>query len=139
MLQQCAPLRHLRADLKRFDSNATVCAERLQRAQRAGSPQEQNEDRSLAGTFVSMVRQQHAQRARLLERGASHFWKETDQMADCARCKKLSYITVAIDNTLAAVSFCTLHGALLSVMLSGSRWFPHQRTHLVRTFRKCVV
>ena len=105
----------------RCDSDAIVCADRLQRAQRAGSTQEQSEDRSLAATFVNMIRQQHAQRARLLERGASHFWKETNQMADCAQCKKLSYITVAIDNTLAAVSLCTLRIALLTVMLSCSR------------------
>ncbi|CAK0750013.1 hypothetical protein CVIRNUC_001956 [Coccomyxa viridis] len=82
-------------------ASAQLC-DRLQRAQRGGSAQEQSEDRSLAGTFVSLIRQQHAQRARLLERGAQHLWKETDQMADCARCKKLSYITVAIDNSLAA-------------------------------------
>ena len=84
----------------------TGCRGRRGRA----APREQSEDRSLAGTFVSLIRQQHAQRACLLERGAQHLWKETDQMADCARCKKLSYITVAIDNTLAAVrSFaCTM-------------------------------
>ena len=96
-------------------------ADRLQRAHRAGSAQVQSEDRSLAGTFVSLIRQQHAQRACLLERGAQHLWKETDQMADCARCKKLSYITVAINNTLAAVSSFALHNALLSVTFSGSR------------------
>ena len=116
----------------RSDSDAAVSADRLQRAQRGGSAQEQSEDRSLAGTFVSLIRQQHAQRARciriqlsllerLLERGAQHLWKETDQMADCARCKKLSYITVAIDNSLAAVSSFAPHNASLSVTISGSR------------------
>ena len=105
----------------RPDSDAAVSADRLQRAQRGGSAQEQSEDRSLAGTFVSLIRQQHAQRARLLERGAQHLWKETDQMADCARCKKLSYITVAIDNSLAAVSSFAPHNASLSVTIPGSR------------------
>ena len=126
------PLWQLRAGLLRSDSGATVHADRLQRGQRAGSPQEESEDRSLAGTFVSMIRQQHAQRACLLQRGAQHLWKETDQMADCARCKKLSYITVAIDNTLAAVSSYIARYAIasLSEMLCGSRKTPSQQYSL---------
>ena len=43
------PVRHLYAGLVRSDSDAAACADRLQRAQRAGSAQEQSEDRSLAG------------------------------------------------------------------------------------------
>lgn len=60
--------------------------------------------RALAGVFVDLVRQQHAQRRVLVQQGAQQLWKETDQLTDCCRCKRLSYITVAIDNQVSSVS-----------------------------------
>lgn len=56
------------------------------------------------GVYVDMVRQQHAQRAHLVAHGACQFWRESEAQTDCAQCRKLSYITVAIDNQISAVS-----------------------------------
>ncbi len=64
---------------------------------------EEADARALAGVFVDMVRQQHAQRRVLVKHGAEQLWKEADQLTDCCRCKRLSYITVAIDNQVSSV------------------------------------
>ena len=70
--------------------------------------------RALAGVFVDMVRQQHAQRRVLVKQGAEQLWKEADQLTDCCRCKRLSYITVAIDNMVSSVSAPSAQHSLLS-------------------------
>ena len=89
---------------------------------REGLPECMGEDdaRSLAGVFVDMLRQQHAQRRVLVQKGAQQLWKEADQLTDCCRCKRLSYITVAIDNQVSLVS------------LPSSQ--PHQSTHCTERF-----
>lgn len=69
---------------------------------------DEGDARSLAGVFVDMVRQQHEQRGLLVRCGAQQLWKECTQLTDCCRCKRLSYITVALDNSVSSVSpaFC---------------------------------
>lgn len=64
---------------------------------------DESDARSLAGVFVDLVRQQHEQRALLVRRGAQQLWKECDQLTDCCCCKRLSYITVALDNEISSV------------------------------------
>lgn len=100
--------------------HAAVTAERLRRQKTCTYP---DEDRSLAGTFVDIIRQQNLQRACLMDWGAQQYWKETDHMADCCKCKKLSYITVAIDGKADAVSIslcqsASTHSCLSSLMFS---------------------
>ena len=69
------------------------------------------------GVYVDMVRQQHAQRAHLVARGACQFWRESEAQTDCAQCRKLSYITVAIDNQISAVSLALIRRSTIVMTL----------------------
>ena len=69
------------------------------------------------GVYVDMVRQQHAQRAHLVAQGACQFWRESEAQTDCAQCRKLSYITVAIDNQISAVSRAFIRRSVIVIIL----------------------